>query len=54
MVETKRIEIQTIKDPMQDESYIELLKQGYKPKFVERDPVRCLNIIIMEKEDGKM
>ena len=54
MAETKKIEIPTCEDPMQDESYIELLKQGHKPKFIERDPVRCLNIIFMEKEDGKV
>lgn len=54
MAETKKIEIPRGEDPLQNECYLELLKQGYKPKFVEKDPVRCLNIIIMEKEDGKL
>ncbi len=54
MTDTKKIEIPRGKAPMQDEGYVELLNQGYKPKFVERNVATLSTTIIMEKEDGKV
>lgn len=54
MADTKKIEIQRGEDPMQNEGYVELLNQGYIPKFVERNVATLSTTIIMEKEDGKV